>query len=144
MKKFQFRLEQVLEQKINLEEQTLLEQVKAQQDCIEYEQELETSKEKLEQVVRFSELDAKPDEQMHSLMYREHLQLTIQRQARLLNRALEILELRKEASVKARQERMVLERLKEKQWNEYKEMELYIEQKEIDELATLGFGRYVY
>lgn len=144
MKKFQFRLEQVLEQKINLEEQALLEQVKAQQDCIEYEQELATSKEKLEQVVRFSELDAKPDEQMHSLMYREHLQLNIQRQTRLLNRALEILELRKEASVKARQERMVLEKLKEKQWNEYKEMELYIEQKEIDELATLGFGRHVY
>ena len=98
MKKFQFRLEQVLQQRVAKEEQTLLEQVKAQQECLNCRQSLEETHYKL-------------------------------------------LELRREATVKARQERMVLEKLKEKQWNQYKQQEAYLESKEIDELATLGYAR---
>ena len=141
MKKFQFRLEQVLQQRVAKEEQTLLEQVKAQQECLNCRQSLEETHYKLEEAVRFSEKVAQPDEQLHSLLYREHLQLTLDRQSKMLDRAQEILELRREATVKARQERMVLEKLKEKQWNQYKEQEAYLVSKEIDELATLGYAR---
>ncbi|MCL5780228.1 flagellar export protein FliJ [Desulforamulus profundi] len=144
MKKFQFRLEQVLQQKITREEQALLEQVKAQQECSRCEQELLTTKQKLEETLYYSQRVMEPGEQMQTLMYREHLLLTIDRQNRSLRRAQDIFRLRKDTAIAARQERMVLEKLKEKQFGEYKELEIYLEQKEIDELATLGYSRKGY
>jgi len=144
VKKFQFRLEQVLQQKITREEQALLEQVKAQQECSRCEQELLTTKQKLEETLYYSQRVMEPGEQMQTLMYREHLLLTIDRQNRSLRRAQDIFRLRKDTAIAARQERMVLEKLKEKQFGEYKELEIYLEQKEIDELATLGYSRKGY
>ncbi|MDA8210603.1 MAG: flagellar export protein FliJ [Clostridia bacterium] len=144
MKKFQFRLEQVLQQKITREEQALLEQVKAQQECSRCEQVLLTTKQKLEETLHYSQRVMEPGEQMQTLMYREHLLLTIDRQNRSLGRAQDIFRLRKDTAIAARQERMVLEKLKEKQFGEYKELEIYLEQKEIDELATLGYSRKGY
>lgn len=144
MKKFQFRLEQVLQQKITKEEQALLEQAKAQQECSRCEQELMTTKQKLEETLNYSQKVMEPGEQMQTLMYREHLLLTIDCQNRSLRRAQDIFRLRNDAVIIARQERMVLEKLKEKKLKEYKELEVFLEQKEIDELATLGYNRTGY
>ncbi|SHF37261.1 flagellar export protein FliJ [Desulforamulus putei] len=143
MKKFHFRLEQVLQQKIKQEEQALLELAKAQQECARCERELNESKGKMQQTIAYTESIRHPGEHMQSLIYLEHLQKNIQCQQRLLQRAQEIVQLRKEAALKARQERMILEKLKEKQVQEYKELEFYLEQKEIDELATSRYIRTI-
>ncbi|AEF94641.1 flagellar export protein FliJ [Desulfotomaculum nigrificans CO-1-SRB] len=141
MKKFQFRLEQVLQQRIKREEAALLEQARAEQECDRCQRELAASERKLEEALQAATAFVRPDEQMQSLIYREHLQQVIARQRRLLQRSQEILQLRQAATMKARQERMVLEKLKEKKFREYQELEMYLEQREIDELAALRFGR---
>lgn len=132
-------LEQVLEKRKEQEEQALLEQVKAQQECQYCREQLEDTSQKLAQVMDFSSL--RPDEQLHSLMYREHLKAKLQKQTRLLQRAEEILQLRIDSTVKAMRERMMLEKLKEKQLNNHLQIENYLEQRELDELSILGFVR---
>lgn len=141
MQKFKFRLEQVLQQKISLEEQALMEQSKAQLECSRCEKELADTEEKLEEMYQRGACSLKPDELMHQLMFREQLQLLKEKQTRNLQRANEILQLRRDAAIHARQERMVLEKLKEKKLLEYQELQLLVEQKEIDELATVSFVR---
>lgn len=144
MAKFLFRLEQVLQQRIKAEEQALLEQAKAQQECTKYEQELAISKTKLEEAFIAARTYTKPDEQFHFLMYKDQLQSQIEQQTRLLQRAKEILKLRIRDTMKARQEKLVLEKLKEKQYLEYQELQSLLEQKEIDELATVSYAREKY
>ncbi|MEW6697233.1 MAG: flagellar export protein FliJ [Bacillota bacterium] len=144
MKKFQFRLEQVLQQKITIEERALMEQAKAQQECLQCEQELHITQDKLEQTINYTPDIVRPGEQLQSLLYLEHLKQTLNRQTKFLQRAQEILQLRRETVLNARRERMVLEKLKENKLQEYKECQLYLEQKEIDELATIGFNRINY
>lgn len=144
MAKFLFRLEQVLQQRIKAEEQALVEQAKAQQDCTKCEWELASSKSKLEDAFKAALSYTKPDEQFHFLMYRDQLQNQIAQQTRLLQRTKEILQLRIRDTMKARQEKLVLEKLKEKQYLEYQELQLFLEQKEIDELATISFAREKY
>lgn len=141
MKKFQFRLEQVLQQKITREEQALLEQAKAQQECVRCQQEIQSTTNKIEQALQYSETVRFPGDQMQSLLYLEHLKRTLDRQNRLLVRADELLQLRMKETLEARRERLVLDKLKENKLIEYKELEMHLEQKEIDELATLGFTR---
>ena len=141
MLKFKFRLEQVLQQRISKEEQALMEQSKAQQECLRCEQALAVTEEKLEEMYQTGACALKPDELMHLLMFRDQLQLLKERQTKTLQRVNEVLELRKEEVLQARQERMVLEKLKEKQYMEYRELQLLLEQKEIDELATVSFMR---
>lgn len=141
MQKFRFRLEQVLVQKISKEEQALMAQSKVQQECLRCEQELADTERRWEETLQGGQLSLKPDELMHLLMFREQLQTLIEKQSRDLQRANEVLALRREEALQARQERMVLERLKEKQYVEYQELQLFLEQKEIDELATASYAR---
>lgn len=142
MKKFQFQLEQVLQQRIEQEEQALHEKAKAQQECQRCQDILQDFNEKLDRTIDFSKSITKPEEQMHMLMYRDQLQSNIERQVRLVQRAEELLQMCINAMVKARQERMVLEKLKEKQYHSFLKHQDYMEQKEVDELATLGYGRH--
>lgn len=142
MKKFVFSLEQVLKQKIAREEDALMEQAKAQQEFYRGQSDLEISQKKLESAFNYAEQTLTAEEQMQALLYRESLHSTIVRQTRLLQRSEEVLNARIKDTLKARQERMVLEKLKGKRLQEYKDMEAYLEQKEIDELAILGFGRH--
>ncbi|CCO09168.1 flagellar export protein FliJ [Desulforamulus hydrothermalis] len=141
MPKFHFRLEQVLQQKIKQEEQALRELAAARQDCDRWEQALKASREKLKQTMSYSAAVQNPGEQMQSMLYLEYLQQTIVTQQRHLQRAEEILQLRRRSAMQARQERLVLEKLKEKQAAEFQAWLALVEQKEIDELATLGYGR---
>lgn len=141
MKKFRFRLEPVLQQKLTLEEKALLEQTNAEQDFVKCELELNITKRKLQEAIAYAETIAGSKEQMQSFIYVEHLQQTLERQGKLLSRAKEILQVKREKVSKARQDRMIIEKLKEKHFMEFKELEQYIEQKENDELATLMFLR---
>ncbi|GAB6158024.1 flagellar export protein FliJ [Desulfotomaculum varum] len=141
MPKFHFRLEQVLQQKIKQEEQALRELAGARQEYARREQELKDSQEKLRQTMAYSLAAQGPGEQIQSMLYLDHLRQTIMAQQRHLQRAEEILQLRHRSAMQARQERLVLEKLKEKQAAEFQAWLALLEQKEIDELATLGYGR---
>ncbi|GAB6180191.1 hypothetical protein JCM14036_15100 [Desulfotomaculum defluvii] len=141
MKKFQFKLEQLLQQRIKKEEQALLEQSKAQQECDVYQRQLDGTKQRYEDVLQFSETALRPDETVRTLMYRDQLQILMDRQKRQLQRAQDILTVKQRETMKACQERMILEKLKEKKLIQYNELLAALEQKEIDEMATLGFGR---
>lgn len=141
MKKFQFKLEQLLQQRIKKEEQALLEQSKAQQDCDNCQRQLANSQKRYEANLHFSETVMRPDEIMRTLLYHDQLQVLVNRQKKQLQRAQEIFQVKQRETLKACQDRMILERLKEKKVIEFKEMLAVLEQKEIDEMATLGFGR---
>ncbi|ABO50914.1 flagellar export protein FliJ [Desulforamulus reducens MI-1] len=141
MKKFHFRLEQVLQQKIKQEEQALLEQAKAQEEYSRCEKELAATRDKLEESYQTAQLGLRPEDQLYMLMFRDSLRELRERQMRNLQRANEILQNRIKISMKARQERKIFEKLKEKQLMEYRELQLFLEQKEIDELATMSYAR---
>ncbi|SHK30197.1 flagellar export protein FliJ [Desulforamulus aeronauticus] len=141
MKGFRFSLEPVLEQRKTKEEEALLGQAKALQECVKCQQNLDQTKQKLVEAFSYAGTLLKPEEQLQSFIYREHLQQTAQREQKHLQRAEEIFDLRRQDTMKARQERMVLEKLKEKQLTEFQARLLFLEQKEIDEMATLRYSR---
>ncbi len=141
MKGFRFGLEPVLEQRKTKEEEALLGQAKAQQECFKCQQYLDQTQQKLLEAFAYAGSLLRPEEQLQSLMYREHLQQTAQRQQKQLQRAEEIFDLRRQDTTKARQERMVLEKLKEKQLAEFEARLFFLEQKETDEMATLRYCR---
>lgn len=141
MKGFHFKLEQLLQHRKKKEEQALLEQSKARQECDTCQRQLEGSQKRYDDNMRFAETVSGPDETLRTLLYRDQLQILINRQKMQLQRAQEIFQVKQRETLKACQERMVLERLKEKRLVEFKEFLAVLEQKEIDEMATLGFGR---
>ncbi|RYD03079.1 hypothetical protein N752_21960 [Desulforamulus aquiferis] len=86
MKNFQFKLEQVLQNRVEHEEKALQEQVRAQQECLKCREQLNEFTEKLENTIHNSYITPRPIEQMHLLMYRDQLQANIRRQSKLLQR----------------------------------------------------------
>ena len=141
MKGFRFGLEPVLEQRKTKEEEALLGQAKALQECFKCQQDLDQTNQKLVEAFDYAGSLLKPEEQLQSLIYREHLQQTAQRQQKHLQRAEEIFDLRRQDTTKARQERMILEKLKEKQLTDFQTRLLFLEQKETDEMATVRYRR---
>ncbi|MEG6520909.1 flagellar export protein FliJ [Desulfotomaculum sp. 1211_IL3151] len=141
MKGFQFKLEQLLQHRKKKEEQALLEQSKARQECDICQRQLAGTQKRYDDNMRFSETVSGSDETLRTLLYRDQLQILINRQKKQLQKVQEIFQVKQRETLKACQERMVLERLKEKKLVEFKEFLAILEQKEIDEMATLGFGR---
>ncbi len=140
MKKFAFRLETVLQQRIESEQQKLLAQSRAQHLYQERQAELAATKTALEQSYNDSGGQAL-NSRLHSAMYREHLVNRMSNQMRLAQLAEQKLNEARRQTMEARKQRLVLEKLKEKQFNDYQYQLNLAEAKLTDELATGMFNR---
>ena len=140
MKKFTFRLETVLQQRIDHEQQKLLAQSRAQQLYQQRQEALAAAKTALEQSYSDSGGQAL-NNRLHSAMYREHLVNRLNNQMHLTQLAEQKLNEARRQTMEARKQRLVLEKLKEKQFNDYQYQANLAEAKLTDELATGMFNR---
>lgn len=142
MKKFFFRLEKVLEQRRKKEEAAILAQERARQDCSKWEKTIQDTRSKL-QATQNQQSSGTIDIQqvLQVAFYREQLIKQLSYQQRYLSRAKEILEIHRQETVKARRDCLVLEKLKEGQYQEYIYQIEKDDQKFIDELACQNYAR---
>lgn len=141
MKKFQFRLEPVLEQRCQKEQQAVLHQSRAEQLYQERLSALEKSHRSLNNCLDTG-VDTNPAGEMHRLLYQNHLTMQIHHQSHLAKQAKEKLEQACQKTVQARQERQVLEKLKEKKWEQYHHHLRKLEAKQTDEIATAIYNHH--
>ncbi|MFW8051990.1 flagellar export protein FliJ [Vagococcus fluvialis] len=73
--------------------------------------------------------------------YKNHLENEIVKQQQTVNQYMNETEKMKEVFVGAQKERKIMERLKEKHYEHYLSEIKYEEQKELDEMGTLRFGK---
>lgn len=139
MKKFQFTLEPVLQQRAKKEQEALV--VKARADMLYQErlQALEQTEQTLNQSL--NAYTHNPMGELHRIMYQEHLRCKISQQAQLVQQAKQKADQAWQASMTARQERMVMEKLKERRLEEHRYTNQVLEAKETDEMATAMFNR---
>lgn len=139
---FKFRLEQVLRRRA--EKEASAEQALAAARR-EYEKRLallEDTRQRLETVSsgsRRDELDVL--EEMHLSFYMASLNKKIKTQEKNVRKAGFLVDKRRSEAVRARRERQVMEKLKEKQLQDYMREEAAREQKETDELALYAHQR---
>lgn len=121
MKKFSFRLEPVLKHRSEKEERTILEQSVAQG---EYDKQLSIlekisiSLNKLRDTVS-GELTV--DDCLTRTLYIEYLETSLLKQERVVNNALKELERKRMAVIQARKDKLVLQKLKDKLYESYKQ-----------------------
>ncbi|WP_031518088.1 flagellar export protein FliJ [Desulfofalx alkaliphila] len=134
MKKFQFRLEPVLQLRCQKEKEALLQQSRA--DTL-YRERLKALKE-TENTLNNSlkPLPNNPVGELHRILYQDHLRMKMVQQTHQVHLAQQKVEEARQVSRVARQERMVLEKLKEKQLQEHLDYTRMLETKIIDELGT--------
>ena len=152
MKKFQFRLEPVLEQRNAKEQEALVKQSRAEKL---YRERLAAKVQAERGLNECLTTSAKcncrgdhADEQQcisagawHQLMYLESLKLKIVQQSQQVQLAEQELQQARQVTVQARQQRMVIEKLKEWQLQEHICQAKALEEKNTDELAT-GMHNY--
>lgn len=139
MKKFQFNLQPVLEQRNKKEQQALLHQSRVEQLYRERLALLEKSQQSLQSCMNMTVKS--PQMEIQRLLYQDHLQLQIHHQSQLVRQAKSSLDQACQKTLQARQERMVLEKLKERQWEQYTQHIRLQEAKQTDELATMLYNR---
>ncbi len=140
MKKFNFRLETVLQLRINNEQQKLLAQSRAQRLYQERRAAMAKTQTALEQTYDLDDGQA-VNAQLHLAMYREHLKNLLDNQMHLTKIAEQKLNDARRQTMEARKERLVLEKLKERQFNDYCYQLNLAEAKFTDELATGMYNR---
>lgn len=139
MKSYKFSMESILNLRENEEKDTMENLVKVQN-------ELETQKAILRDLI-MAEEDARKNKSKcddihqlrHQNLYKEKLEEEIQRQDELIDTiSLKFEEARLEL-IEAQKNRKVMEKLKEKDMEEYIADLRYVEQKELDEMAILKY-----
>ncbi|MBM7854213.1 flagellar FliJ protein [Desulfohalotomaculum tongense] len=140
MKKFSFRLEAVLDQRKKKEQQALVAQSEAEKMYQEQLAALEHTRRLLNESLQAPGCRDLAGE-LHRVLYREHLKSKIARQSCRVQQAKEKLDEARRAAMLARQERLVIEKLKERQLEEYLQHMRVMEEKLADELATGLYNR---
>lgn len=92
-----------------------------------------------EKSVNNSKLDLM--EVVHLFYYRDSLKDKINHQEKVFNEVSLVMENKRHEAVRARQERQVMEKIREVRFQEYRREELSREQKEADELALYAHQR---
>jgi flagellar FliJ protein len=139
MKQFQFRLEPVLDQRTKKEQEALLSQSRAQQIYQERLQLLQKTQTSLDSCMDMAGNSLMGE--MHRLMYQDHLKSQMMQQTNMVQMAKNSFDRACQQTTKARQDRMIIEKLKEKRLAEYQQQILMTEAKQIDELATTMHNR---
>lgn len=139
MKKFQFNLQPVLEHRNKREQQALLHQSRVEQL---YQERLALLKESQHSLNNCLELGVKnPQMEMQRLLYQDHLQTKIHHQSQQVHQAKNNLAQAQQKTMLARQDRMVLEKLKEKKQEQHLQYIHLQEIKQTDEMATMLYNR---
>ena len=139
MKKFQFNLQPVLEQRNQREQQALLHQSRVEQLYRERLALLEKSQHSLSSCLNMTAKN--PLMEMQRLLYQDHLRIQIHHQSQQVHQAKNNLDQACQKTMQARQERMVLEKLKEKKHEQYTQHIRLQEAKQTDEMATMLYNR---
>ncbi len=143
-KPFKFKLEKVLQMKIEEEEEQKKVYAKAQRKLIEEEQKLEN----LIKTLEFKKEEYKlkltqvgqPDYFLNFNKYLEKLKKDIELQKIVVEQAKIQLEIEKQKLQEKMNERKSFEKLKEKEYQRYLEEQKMIENKFLDELASIRFS----
>jgi len=143
MARFRFRLEQVLNHRRMEEKKTKDELALARTEQQKAVNAFEFAHQMLQQSLNVAEETGRLDLQqaLNSLFFREQLNAKILVLQESLKKAARVVEEKKKRLVLARQRTMALEKLKEKQKDQFVYLENMEEQKQIDELALAMFIR---
>ena len=147
MAKFKYRMQNILNIKISMEEQAKLQYAQANRRLMEEEEKLELLRKKKEQY----ELHAKEllSENLNILDITENnraIQMTgeeIKAQILQVKRAEEVAEKARQRMTGFMQERKTHEKLKEKAFEQFLQEEKQRESKEIDELTSYTYGQRI-
>lgn len=140
MKRFDFSLESLLQHRAGLEKGALLDKVQAQEELSQCREVLEHTLDLLNRSLdSFQAKRLDPVDGLNNYLYREFLTSSKQMQELQVAGAETELERRRQMLVEARREKLILEKLKEKQFYTYQKELQSIEQKNNDELATSTF-----
>jgi len=134
MLKFTFRLEPVLKHRMTQEEEAVLVLARAQQEYICRQQEFLKTDARLQEALTpapAGKLDLMTG--LNMSLYREFLIDTRNRQQKEANEANATLEQCRRVTVQKRQDRLVLEKLKQRKYEAYRAEVNSLEQKELDE-----------
>ena len=141
MSRYKFSLDNVLNWRQSEEDE-------AKRSFLVYQDAQREQKEILESIVSASEemkkstlnlVDINSLRQQYE--YKNHLENEIVKQQQTVNQYMNETEKMKEVFVGAQKERKIMERLKEKHYEHYLSEIKYEEQKELDEMGTLRFGK---
>ena len=143
MARFRFRLEQVLNHRRMEEKKAKDELALARTEQQKAVNAFEFAHQMLQQSLNVAEETGRLDLQqaLNSLFFREQLNAKILVLQESLKKAARVVEEKKKRLVLARQRTMALEKLKEKQKDQFVYLENMEEQKQIDELALAMFIR---
>ena len=144
MKQFEFRLQKVMETTKTREELKKRELAKALVVLAQNESLLESMLERLEeQIEEYNTRKLKPSMTASDLMnfshYTEKLLTDIQHQKRTIEDLSEKVRLHREKLIEITKDKKILERLKEKRYEEYRKKLRSMEQKFIDELSVQAY-----
>lgn len=138
---FKFSLQNVLDWREDLEDEAKLKLLQAKE---QEQQEEQFLKQLIQENIQFKEkatLTKKIDAMRQQDLYKKVLDQKIVKQKLVLEQASEKTKQMEATLLKAHQDKRVMEKLKEKERDKYFEKINQEEQKQLDEFATISFGR---
>lgn len=142
MHRYRFRLEPVLQHRAGLEQNALLEKARAQEELYLRQEALEHTRHLISQAMDTDQGGwVSPADSLNSFLYREYLTNCVVEQEVSVTGAECELDRRHQALVEARRDKMMLEKLKERQLNSYQKQLSIEEQSKNDEMATAIYCR---
>ncbi|GBF33192.1 flagellar protein FliJ [Desulfocucumis palustris] len=141
MKKFLFRLEPVLKQRLLREEQAILEFAEAQREYFRELQRLEEVNASFERAVGEAGEKADGIDVINKSLYIEYLKNSLLKCHIFVEKSSGKMEKKRAAMADARKDRLVMEKLKQNQYLRFINDLNAAEQKILDEIGTLQYAR---
>lgn len=138
---YKFSLQNVLDWRHDKEDEAKLDLIQAKEHQYQEEQYLQQL---IKENIRLKEkaaIERKIDVMRQQDLYKEVLDQKIIKQKLIVEQAADITRQKEDALLVAHQDKRVMEKLKEKEREEYFEKINLEEQKQLDEFATITFGR---
>lgn len=118
MKRFFFSLDPVLKQRSEREEKAIVEKSLAQQEYQKQVDILENIRSNLKRV-RDAAYEKTADDILAGMLYFDYLKASLKKQGEVVDKAYQHVEKKMKALVEARKEKLVMHKLKEKQYQRY-------------------------
>jgi flagellar FliJ protein len=137
--KYKFSLEKVLEWRVDKEKAAAKEFLLLQKE-LDYQEatlnNLRLEDEKIKKkILKLSSIQ----ELKRQYLFKQKIEERIEKQIELIEKTKEELEVLRQELLEAQKDRKIMENLKERDYNSYKEELMRIEQKELDEVAVLRY-----
>ncbi|MFZ7131492.1 MAG: flagellar export protein FliJ [Eubacteriales bacterium] len=134
-------MDKVLEYRIQYEESVLERYSLLEKDLQQHKAKLNVVVTQYENYKEKSVQKKKIEDLRQQFLYEQKMEDEIRRQNEIIKKITDKLENTRLELVEAQKHRKIMEKLKEKDYNKYKEMIKNIEQKELDELGVMMFTR---